>query len=932
MKKFTSLLLLLLLTKVAVSSTLINGIYYNLNPNEKTASVTYQYQYNGSYTGDVVIPETVTYDDIQYNVTAITANAFYGCSRLTSVTIPANVKSIGISAFYGCYSLTSITIPENITTLENSTFSDCSGLVSVSIPSGVKSIGEYCFSGCRSLTSISLPDDLTTMGSYAFQNCSSITTITIGNKVESVGYSAFEGCLGLTTVSFHCKKIGQWFNMNTYIKEVTIGDEVESIGNNAFNGFKGLTSIKMNNVRTIGNAAFSNCENLETITFSDSLKTIDDNAFYYCKSLKSVVLPPKIESVSNIAFNQCENIESVTLLMPTISSWFSNKYNLKEIILGDSVKVIGENAFQNCRSLTSITMPNSISTVGKLAFFQCEKLASVKMSDGLTDLGESAFHNCTSLTHIDIPTGLTSIGNYVFYGCSGLASLIIPNNITSIGYRAFYNCGLSSLTIGSNVKTIDNSFSGGIKKVIWLGNTPPTGYTYATGAINYVSNDSYSFSSKYVYPFLSSVFEVDGIRYVPVSPSERTCDAIDCVYDSTSVNTTVGTQVIYRGISMTVKKAMPYLCYNNKNIKNLAWNYGGDIPNYAFAECANIQQFYTNEPKGLGCLVIDEKVNSIGNYAFSGCKEFSTVIISDRDSLLTLGSNGISPLFASFALDSVYIGGNISYPTGSGNGYSPFYRNTSLRSVVITDKETEISPNEFYGCTNLRNVSIGDSVTVIGDYAFSGCSSLNHFAFGASVNSIGKEAFSDCTSVGRIISKAEVPPVCGSQALDDINKWDCQLSVPEGCLSAYQGADQWKEFFFVDEKALEEGIEDNPDTPGTKKCATPTISYADGKLTFDCATEGARCIWTIKSNDVGKGEGNSISLFNQYQLTVYATTTGYEDSDRATATLVWGNGDAEGDNIIRIGSAGASSCDVNGDGVINVADITTIIKMIAGQE
>ncbi len=150
--------------------------------------------------------------------------------------------------------------------------------------------------------------------------------------------------------------------------------------------------------------------------------------------------------------------------------------------------------------------------------------------------------------------------------------------------------------------------------------------------------------------------------------------------------------------------------------------------------------------------------------------------------------------------------------------------------------------------------------------------------------------------------------------------------MPTGSLSAYQAADQWKDFFFV-----EEGDGGNPDTPGTKKCATPTISYADGKLNFDCATEGARCIWTIKSNDVGSGEGNSISLFNQYLLTVYATAIGYEDSDRATATLVWGSGDAEGDNVIRIGGAGSGSCDVNGDGVVDVADISAIISEMAAR-
>ena len=171
----------------------------------------------------------------------------------------------------------------------------------------------------------------------------------------------------------------------------------------------------------------------------------------------------------------------------------------------------------------------------------------------------------------------------------------------------------------------------------------------------------------------------------------------------------------------------------------------------------------------------------------------------EDNTVLSLGSNASSPIFASCPLDSVYIGRNISYNTSSNYGYSPFYRNTSLRSVTITDKETEISPNEFYGCTNLTNVSIGNGVTTIGSWAFSGCSSLDYFAFGSSVTQIGQEAFSDCTSITKIIAKATTPPTCGSQALDDINKWNCVLKVPEGSMEAYQKAGQWKEFFFIEE-------------------------------------------------------------------------------------------------------------------------------------
>ena len=106
-------------------------------------------------------------------------------------------------------------------------------------------------------------------------------------------------------------------------------------------------------------------------------------------------------------------------------------------------------------------------------------------------------------------------------------------------------------------------------------------------------------------------------------------------------------------------------------------------------------------------------------------------------------------------------------------------------------------------------------MTTIGKWAFSGCSSLASFAFGSSVKTIGQEAFFDCTAMTHLVSKATTPPTCGTQALDDINKWSCTftcgtqalddinkwsctLSVPEGCNSVYQQADQWKDFFFID--------------------------------------------------------------------------------------------------------------------------------------
>ena len=156
-------------------------------------------------------------------VTSIGNSVFYGCTSLTSITIPDSVTSIGESAFHECTSLTSVTIPDSVTKIGDYTFYKCSSLTSITIPDSVTSIGYSAFYGCKSLTSVTIPDSVTSIGGSAFNGCTSLTSVTIPDSVTSIGESAFYSCTSLTSV--------------------TIPDGVTEIGDYAFNGCTSLKEV-----------------------------------------------------------------------------------------------------------------------------------------------------------------------------------------------------------------------------------------------------------------------------------------------------------------------------------------------------------------------------------------------------------------------------------------------------------------------------------------------------------------------------------------------------------------------------------------------------------------------------------------------------------------------------------------------------------------
>ena len=434
--------ILLTLAGVAASAQTfeVDGINYNvLSEAEGTVEVT-----SGNYSGDVVIPASVAYNDREYAVTTVGDHAFHTCFDLTSVEIPT-VTAIGDWAFGYCDKLASVSMPA-VTTIGDYAFIACYALTSVEIPS-VTTIGNAAFNMCSALTSVSMPE-VTTIGYDAFLNCSALISVSMPSVI-TIGNAAFWGCSSLTSVSIpaSCTSIGGGvFVYCSALEEIIVDEDnmyyssldgvlydknketilccpcnkvpidmpttVTAIGDYAFCENKSLASASMPSVTTIGYAAFFNCSSL-TLIEMPAVVTIGNEAFSFCSSLASVYMP-LVETLSNYAFNTCQALTSVYIPASCTS--------------------IGSNPFVRCTGLKEIVVeesnPNYSSADAALYDKGKTTLIGWPTAEGdidimpsVTTIGVGAFNGCQNLTSVDIPASVKMIGNYAFEGCSGLTAV-----------------------------------------------------------------------------------------------------------------------------------------------------------------------------------------------------------------------------------------------------------------------------------------------------------------------------------------------------------------------------------------------------------------------------------------------------------------------------------------------------------------------------
>lgn len=222
------------------------------------------------YSGDVIIPTTVSYDGKVFSVVAVGRFAFSECVDLTSITLPASLLSIEDYAFNGCTSLHSIVVPNSVTAIGVNAFDGCTDLVSVALSESLKSIEHSTFSKCRNLRAIDIPSSVRKIGDMAFNGCRLLQTITMPNSVSYIGTFAFAECSSL--------------------ESLIIPNQLTSIEKYSFSGCSRLKALEIpNSVAFIDEWAFYNCSGLNTITIPNSVNYIGKWAFWGCNAITEVV-------------------------------------------------------------------------------------------------------------------------------------------------------------------------------------------------------------------------------------------------------------------------------------------------------------------------------------------------------------------------------------------------------------------------------------------------------------------------------------------------------------------------------------------------------------------------------------------------------------------------------------------------------------------
>ncbi len=785
-------------------------IYYHIT--DETA-LTVETTYTGdskftatTYTGDVLIPETVDYGGTTYTVTGIGEYTFYSGVNLGKIEFPETITYIEGYVFYSS-DIKEITIPDKVAELKNYTFYNCKSLETVVIGSSVSTIGSYCFYGCSALSSITsknttppqilsnvftdVPTETCILyvpsqsvelykSTYAWKNFTNIVgygysfSVTTSDATDIEGTSAtLHGVISAGDETILDQGFEYWILENDIHK--VQAENVEDVNISTF-----ITGLNKHTTYTF--RAFATTES--GTTYGEKL-TFYTRAYNFMVDDIYYSIPGDNNEVEVIWGGSSQALGTSTYI---------GEMTIPEMVTYEGVQYkvvgIGNNAFYRC-SLEAITLPASVTYISEQAFWDCSSLAKVEfIGEGLNSIGYRGFTNCTSLTSINLPGSLASLGERCFENCGALPYINIPAKVSiipecsfencyslaevsfaegldSIGYRAFYYCEkLTEINLPSTVTALgDNVFEDcrGITKV-----------SLPEGLLSIGNYTFYVCTHLTDMPLPSSLERIGEGAFWSCAFTEMTIpDKITRIEYGTFDGCPLVNINLPEGLTYLGEEAF-FACSELPSI-NLpeSLTYIGEA---AFANCTSLAE-----------ITIPGSVPSIKYQTFYLCSSLKKIVLSEGVERLE------EKALYSCAVTDVSLPESLKYIDKEAFRYC-----VDLEEITIPSQITVITPYCFLQCTSLKRVYFPEGLTYIEYGAFMLCSALQQLVLPKNVVSIYDSAFSDSPLL-LICSLNPTPPYCTSINVFYSTRTSCTLFVPSESMSSYSVAPIWENFITMTE-------------------------------------------------------------------------------------------------------------------------------------
>ena len=828
------------LAATAIGEDWVGNIYYWFY--DDGHAVVHADSYRGpDYSGQVVIPATITYNGVTYNVTEIGDYVFRDCENLTDISLPEGLKKIGESQFLGCDNLKSITIPSTVTEIGFDAFNDNSNyfgdpaIETITFADGTEPLTGYyeMSNGTPQYVAIQLGENVKTV--YLGRNA----PISRGENVENVTISGtvteLEGTSGLFAGSTAWKTLTIEYGN----APLTLGRTAEGKGIFTIHPIETLSlNRQLDYDNTDGITPFAGSQTLHSVTIGDNVTSIDEGLFNGCSGMQSLVVGSSVGSIGNNAFLGCTGLQRVDI--KDLSAWCRYDFSSEE----QNPLYYAKNLYIDGNLVTDLTLPSDIETVGGYTFYGYDKIASLTVPANVRTIETGAFGECTALKTLTIEDGEP-------------LSLAAEN-----GDRPFDNAPIETLYLGRSIDK--QNFSEDLASLKKLT----------------VGNNVTEFKEKY---FENS----KGLQEVHIADLGAWCRIN--FEDSISNPLAIAHKLYMDGSLMTdlaipsgISAVKPYAFYGGECFTSLSLHSGiSEIGEYAFFDCSGVPSL--DLPAGVtvlnwhvfdGCsglesITIPATVNSVYSSAFANCGGIKQVTIEDSQEELTVKLYGHSPdydagdLFENSPVGKMYVGRNITLESEFGiavgfylnsltvgsmvtrmgdiykRGYSyyrPDLQTPILTELIIEDsdlpllvsagafsdisagddatqhslylgrnieKETEFESSPF--CNKLNEVELGANVTEIVPYMFDGCYDvynkeygLEHVAIDGNITNIGEAAFQGCGKLASFDVPENVATI-GDNAFKDctgLTYFDIPAGVAAIGASAFEGCTGLTSFRF----------------------------------------------------------------------------------------------------------------------------------------